>query len=77
MRGAIGYRITSFPLLLYSRNCTDCQRASGSALALNMSVLASNFHVLRGEPKRWHHTSPKGVEVSWRLCDGGLEGDVA
>jgi hypothetical protein len=24
--GAIRYEITSFPLLLYTCNCTDCQR---------------------------------------------------
>ena len=30
---AIRYQITSFPLLLYTCNCTDCQRASGSAFA--------------------------------------------
>ena len=27
--GAIRFEITSFPLLLYSRNCTDCQTAYG------------------------------------------------
>jgi hypothetical protein len=27
--GAIRFEITSFPLLLYSCNCTDCQTAYG------------------------------------------------
>jgi len=36
--GAIRYEIASFPLLLYTCNCTDCQTASGSAFALNMPV---------------------------------------
>ena len=36
-------QITSFPLLLYSCNCTNCQTASGSAFALNMPVLAEDF----------------------------------
>ena len=36
--GAIRYEITSFPLLLYTCNCTNCQRVSGSAFALNMPV---------------------------------------
>jgi len=35
--GAIRYRIESFPLL-YRCNCTNCQRTSGSAFALNMPV---------------------------------------
>jgi hypothetical protein len=46
--GAIRYQITSFPLLLYACNCTDCQRQSGSAFALNMPVLARDFQLLRG-----------------------------
>ncbi|THD61214.1 MAG: aldehyde-activating protein [Bradyrhizobium sp.] len=66
--GAIRYEIVSFPLLLYACNCTDCQKASGSAFALNMPVLARDFHVLQGEPKGWPHLSPKGVAVTSRFC---------
>jgi hypothetical protein len=66
--GAIRYRITSFPLLVYTCNCTDCQRASGSAFALNMPVLTSHLHILQGEPKAWHHASPSGVQVRSRFC---------
>jgi hypothetical protein len=78
--GAIRYRIASFPLLLYTCNCTNCQRASGSAFALNMPVLAKDFHVLKGEMKAWRHTSPSGVPViSWFCGDCGcrLCGDRA
>jgi len=78
--GAIRYEIASFPLLLYTCNCTDCQTASGSAFALNMPVLTKDFHVLQGEPKGWHHTSPTGVAViSWFCgdCGGRLHGDRA
>ena len=77
---AIRYQITSFPLLLYTCNCTDCQRASGSAFALNMPVAARDFHILQGEPKGWRHTSPIGVAViSWFCgdCGGRLYGDRA
>ena len=41
--GAIRYEITSFPLLLYTCNCTDCQRQTGSAFALNMPVTVQGF----------------------------------
>src|SRR3984957_11881196 len=78
--GAIRYEIASFPLLLYACNCTNCQRASGSAFALNMPVLARDFRILQGEPKGWHHTSPSGVAVtSWRCdqCGCRLYGDRA
>jgi hypothetical protein len=70
--GAIRYEITSFPLLLYTCNCTNCQTASGSAFALNMPVLAKDFHIRQGGPKGWHHLSPSGAEVtSWFCGDCG------
>jgi hypothetical protein len=78
--GAIRYEIASFPLLLYTCNCTNCQRASGSAFALNMPVFAKDFHIRQGEPKPWRHISPTGVAViSWFCgdCGGRLHGDRA
>jgi len=78
--GAIRYEIASFPLLLYTCNCTDCQTASGSAFALNMPVLTKDFHIRQGVPKGWHHTSPTGVAViSWFCgdCGGRIYGERA
>jgi hypothetical protein len=78
--GAIRYQIASFPQLLYTCNCTNCQRASGSAFAVNMPVLARDFRILQGEPKGWHHISPSGVAViSWHCgeCGARLYGDRA
>jgi hypothetical protein len=78
--GAVRYRIVSFPLLLYTCNCTNCQRASGSAFAVNMPVLAKDFRIIQGQPKGWPHTSPSGVAViSWHCgeCGARLYGDRA
>ena len=70
--GAIRYRIASFPLLLYTCNCTDCQTASGSAFALNLPVSTADFHVLKGQPRGWYHASPSGADVtSWFCGDCG------
>ena len=66
--GAIRYEITSFPLLLYTCNCTNCQAASGSAFALNMPVATKGFRITQGEPKGWHHRSPSGAEVTSWFC---------
>lgn len=66
--GTIRYEIRAFPLLLYACNCTDCQRISGSAFALNMPVATSGFRLTQGEPKGWHHTSPSGAEVTSWFC---------
>jgi hypothetical protein len=49
--GAIRYEIASFPLLLYTCSCTDCQTSSGSAFALNLPVATKGFRIVRGEPK--------------------------
>ena len=76
--GAIRYEITSFPLLLYVCNCTDCQTASGSAFALNMPVAAKDFHILKGQPKGWRRQSPTGADVtSWFCgdCGGRIHGE--
>lgn len=76
--GAIRYEIASFPLLLYTCNCTNCQRTSGSAFALNMPVASKDFHVLQGEPKGWRRLSPSGVDVtSWFCgdCGGRIYGE--
>ena len=76
--GAIRYELTSFPLLLYTCNCTDCQTASGSAFALNMPVETNGFRITRGEPKPWRHVSPSGVAViSWFCgeCGGRIYGE--
>jgi hypothetical protein len=78
--GSIRYQIASFPLLLYTCHCTNCQTASGSAFALNMPVRAKDFHILQGAPKPWRHISPTGVAViSWFCGDCGsrLYGDRA
>jgi hypothetical protein len=70
--GVIRYEITSFPLLLYTCNCTDCQTASGSAFALNMPVLTESFRIVQGSPKGWRRPSPSGADVtSWFCADCG------
>lgn len=76
--GAIRYEIGSFPLLLYSCNCTDCQTASGSAFALNMPVATAEFRIVKGEPKGWRRPSPSGADVtSWFCgdCGGRIYGE--
>jgi hypothetical protein len=68
--GAIRYEIGAYPLLLYACHCTNCQRQSGSAFAMNMPVAASAFRIVRGEPKGWRRLSPSGAEaISWFCAD--------
>jgi hypothetical protein len=76
--GAIRYRIDALPLLLYACHCTNCQRQSGSAFAVNMPVATQAFHIVQGAPNGWHHISPAGVDVvSWFCgnCGGRINGE--
>jgi hypothetical protein len=66
--GAIRYEVTSFPLLLYTCNCTECQRTSGSAFALNMPVATSSFRITHGAPRGWRRASPSGADVTSWFC---------
>ncbi|MBS0530293.1 MAG: GFA family protein [Proteobacteria bacterium] len=66
--GAIRYEISALPLTLYTCNCTNCQRASGSAFALNMPVATRDFRIVKGEPKGWRHVSPSGAKVTAWFC---------
>jgi hypothetical protein len=78
--GAIRYEIASFPLLLYTCSCTDCQTASGSAFALNMPVATKDFRIQQGKLKGWRRPSPTGADVtSWFCgeCGGRIYGERA
>ena len=66
--GAIRYEVTSFPLLLYTCSCTDCQTASGSAFALNMPVQTKSLRFVQGQPRPWRHASPSGANVTSWFC---------
>jgi hypothetical protein len=78
--GAIRYQIDAYPLLAYACHCTECQRQSGSAFAVNMPVPTPAFRIVQGTPKGWRHLSPSGVEVvSWFCgdCSGRINGERA
>lgn len=50
--GAVRYRLTADPVVLYACHCTDCQTATGTAFALTMIVERGAIEVTRGEPQR-------------------------
>ena len=58
--GAIRYTISAFPLLLYACHCTQCQRQSGSAFALNMPVATTALRVTAGTPQDWTRRTTAG-----------------
>lgn len=70
--GAVRYEVSAFPLLLYACHCTNCQRQSGAAFALNMPVRTSAFRLTSGAPKAWRRPGT----ASWFCpeCAGRIHG---
>ena len=49
--GAVKYRLTSPPMFVNCCHCTDCQRQSGSAFAVNAMIETSRIEMLAGAPE--------------------------
>jgi hypothetical protein len=74
----VRYQISTFPLLLYACHCTDCQRESGSAFALNMPVATAALQILHGAPRAWRRVRSSGARTaSWFCgdCSGRIYGE--
>jgi hypothetical protein len=66
----VRFDVTAMPLLLYACHCTECQRWSGSAFSMSMSVASKTFRVTRGEPKAWRRIGATGVQSTYWFCGG-------
>jgi len=47
--GAVRYRLASAPMYVHCCHCTECQRQTGSAFAVNALIEANRITVLQGE----------------------------
>jgi len=66
--GAIRYRITIEPTMLYACHCQECQKQSASAFGLSMSTPAAGVAITLGEPREWRRVAPSGREVIAVFC---------
>ena len=48
--GEVRYRLTSRPMFVHACHCTECQRLSGGAFAVNALIEADRVELLAGEP---------------------------
>lgn len=48
--GAVRYRLTRTPLFVHCCHCSDCQRQTGSAFALNALIERTEIQLEQGEP---------------------------
>jgi hypothetical protein len=71
--GTVRYRLKAKPIVVHCCHCTWCQRETGSALAINAFIEASEVELLKGAPvpKTLPSVSGKG-QVLWRCPDCGV-----
>jgi len=48
--GEVHYRLSSAPLIVHACHCTECQRLSGGAFAINALIEADRVELLSGAP---------------------------
>jgi hypothetical protein len=58
--GALRYRVTAPPLMVYNCHCTNCQRIGGGAFSTPATLLESDFAFVAGEPRAIEWTSDAG-----------------
>jgi Glutathione-dependent formaldehyde-activating enzyme len=75
--GAVRYEIAAPPLAIYACHCTDCQRRTGTAFALNMPVRTSSLRIVTGTPKGLRSASSNGATATSLLELAHLLGDGA
>lgn len=49
--GAVRYRLETAPMFVHCCHCTDCQRQTGSAFAINALIERDRITLLSGEPQ--------------------------
>ena len=58
--GAVRYRITCDPVVIYACHCTVCQSQSGSAFGMAMRIPKEHFHLTKGVLKTFQRDGSKG-----------------
>ena len=58
--GAVRYRMTDAPYVVHCCHCTDCQRETGSAFAVNAAIESARFEAEGAVPLADHLPSESG-----------------
>lgn len=67
MCGVIRYEITRAPIVVYTCNCTDCQRITSSAFSIGVVLHADAVH-LSGEPRIVESVADSGHVKQRLIC---------
>jgi hypothetical protein len=68
MCGAVRYCLTEQPMFVQACHCSDCQRISGSAFAVNMWTEEFNVDLQQGELVSWIYTGGSGNKHEMFSC---------
>ncbi len=66
--GGIRYRLNAEPLFLAICHCRECQRQSGSAFGMSLTVPAHAFELLHGTLKTFTRASDSGRPLDCAFC---------
>ncbi len=64
--GALRYRVSAAPLMVYNCHCTNCQKIGGGAFSTPVTILESSFAFTAGTPRTVEWTSDAGnLRYGW------------
>lgn len=66
--GALRYRVTEAPLMVYNCHCTNCQKASGGAFSTPAMILESGLVFTSGSPQTIEWAADSGTTRVGLLC---------
>lgn len=70
--GALRYRLSAPPLMIYNCHCTNCQKITGSAFVVSAAIPESAFAFTKGAPKTVEWISDAGNRrFGWFCGDCG------
>ena len=58
--GALRYEVRSAPVMIYNCHCTNCQKVSGSAFNISVTIAEASLAYIAGEPAKVLWTSDAG-----------------
>lgn len=68
--GALRYEVKAAPVMVYNCHCTNCQKISGSAFNISVTVVEAGLVFVAGEPARIEWTSDAGSRRVGLYCGG-------
>ena len=66
--GRVRYRFEGEPISLAVCHCKECQRQTGSAFGMSLTVREKDFQLLKGELKTFDRAADSGRTVTCAFC---------